>query len=40
MPETRPRCLSRTQIAVAVVVAEGRVLVGKRSATAVDAPGL
>ena len=32
--------MTRTQIAVAVVVADGRVLVGRRSETADDAPGL
>jgi 8-oxo-dGTP diphosphatase len=40
LPETGLRCMPRTQIAVAVVVAEGRVLVGRRSAVAIDAPGL
>lgn len=33
------RCLTRTQIAVALVVADGHVLVGRRSDTASDAPG-
>lgn len=37
---TGPRCTVRTQIAVAVVVVGDRVLVGRRSAAAVDAPGL
>jgi 8-oxo-dGTP diphosphatase len=32
--------LTRTQIAVAVVVHEGRVLVGRRDLAAADAPGL
>ena len=40
LPMTGPRCMARTQIAVAVVVAEGRVLVGRRSPAAIDAPGL
>ena len=40
LPETGLRCMPRTQIAVAVVVAEGRVLVGRRSAVAIDASGL
>ena len=35
----RPRCIPKTRIAVAVVVAGGCVLVGRRSQAAVDAPG-
>ncbi len=37
---TGSRCPTRTQIAVAVIVADGRVLVGRRSDASVDAPGL
>lgn len=37
---TGTRCMTRTQIAVAVIVADGRVLVGRRSEACLDAAGL